>query len=187
MGARFNTKTVFSGYGIPMLKIRRSWDRLIFNMGIPILVRRHLYIETVPWSLQLVWFWIGYTQMWSASACRIIKWFVVTWIGDRALGGGSGGERRGDIQHYIKYSKRVDELDPNTPFRYIVLRNQCYPAQRYSWFVMNVSKDRTVHLVFSYNSGIKDFDFGFDLNLVWCWLMLKYRLYLCLPCLWFLV
>ena len=29
-------------YAIPMLKIRRSWDRLIFNMGIPILVRRHL-------------------------------------------------------------------------------------------------------------------------------------------------
>ena len=33
-----------------MLKIRRSWVRLIFNMGIPILVRRHLYIETAPWS-----------------------------------------------------------------------------------------------------------------------------------------
>ena len=31
-----------------MLKIRRSRDRLIFNMGIPILVRPHLYIETVP-------------------------------------------------------------------------------------------------------------------------------------------
>ena len=29
-----------------MLKIRRSRDRLIFNVGIPILVRRHLYIET---------------------------------------------------------------------------------------------------------------------------------------------
>ena len=24
------------------------WDRLIFNMGIPILIRRHLYIETPP-------------------------------------------------------------------------------------------------------------------------------------------
>ena len=31
-----------------MLKIRRSWDRLIFNMGMPILVRRHLYNETAP-------------------------------------------------------------------------------------------------------------------------------------------
>ena len=32
--------------GIPMLKIRRS--RLIFNMGIIILVSRHLYFETGP-------------------------------------------------------------------------------------------------------------------------------------------
>ena len=32
--------------GIPIIKIRRSWDRLIFIMGIPLLVRWHLYIET---------------------------------------------------------------------------------------------------------------------------------------------
>ena len=31
-----------------MLKIRRSGDRLIFNMGILILGRQHLYIEMVP-------------------------------------------------------------------------------------------------------------------------------------------
>ena len=37
--------------GIPMLKIRWSQNRLIFNMGIPILVRQHLYIERAPcWS-----------------------------------------------------------------------------------------------------------------------------------------
>ena len=35
--------------GIPMLKIGRSWDRLIVNMRIPMLVR-HLYIETAPRS-----------------------------------------------------------------------------------------------------------------------------------------
>ena len=34
---------------IPVLKIRRSQGRLIFNMGIPIPVRRHLYIETTLW------------------------------------------------------------------------------------------------------------------------------------------
>ena len=34
--------------GILMLKIRRLRDRLIFNMGIPILVRGHLHIETAP-------------------------------------------------------------------------------------------------------------------------------------------
>ena len=37
-----------------MLKIRRSRDRLIFNMGIPILVRWRLYIETTPWYLHCV-------------------------------------------------------------------------------------------------------------------------------------
>ena len=47
-GPRLNIKTVFPGMGIPMLKIRRSQDRLIFNMGVPILVRQHLYVEIVP-------------------------------------------------------------------------------------------------------------------------------------------
>ena len=44
-------RTSFPGMGIPMLKIRRSRsrDRLIINMGIHILVRRHLYIETATW------------------------------------------------------------------------------------------------------------------------------------------
>ena len=31
--------------GIPMLNMRRSWDRLIFIMGILMLVRRHYYID----------------------------------------------------------------------------------------------------------------------------------------------
>ena len=43
---RLNIKTVFPGMGIPMLKIGRSQVRLIFNMGIPILVRPHCCIET---------------------------------------------------------------------------------------------------------------------------------------------
>ena len=34
---------------IPMLKIRQSWDRLIFNMGIPIPSKDSLYIEMAPW------------------------------------------------------------------------------------------------------------------------------------------
>ena len=50
---------------IPMLKIRRSWDRLILNMGIPLLVRRHLYIETAPWNLSFPGFLIG-----SCPRCR---------------------------------------------------------------------------------------------------------------------
>ena len=35
----------FPGMGITMLKIRRSRDRLIFGMGIPILVRWHLLLR----------------------------------------------------------------------------------------------------------------------------------------------
>ena len=33
----------------PIVYIRRSYDRLIYTMGFPILVRRHLYIESDPW------------------------------------------------------------------------------------------------------------------------------------------
>ena len=45
-GPRLNIKTVFPRYGILMLKIRRSLDHLILNMGIPILVGRHFHTET---------------------------------------------------------------------------------------------------------------------------------------------
>ena len=48
-GPCFNIMS-FQGMGNPMLKIRRSRDHLIFNMGIPMLVRRHLYIEMPPWT-----------------------------------------------------------------------------------------------------------------------------------------
>ena len=47
-GPHLNIKTVFPGTVISFIKIRRSWDRLIFIHGIPILVRRHLYIEMDP-------------------------------------------------------------------------------------------------------------------------------------------
>ena len=36
--------------GNPIVEIRRSYDRLISTMGFPIPVRRHLYIESGPWS-----------------------------------------------------------------------------------------------------------------------------------------
>ena len=54
-GPRLNITMSFSGMGIPMLKIRRSRNRLIFNVGIPILVRRHLYIQTAPASFVYKW------------------------------------------------------------------------------------------------------------------------------------
>ena len=77
-------KTIFPGMRIPMLKIRRSWGRLIFQMGIPILVRRYLFIEaalsnlvcrrTDPvhsqlatyflWPKLLAVWWISFRQPW---------------------------------------------------------------------------------------------------------------------------
>ena len=58
--SRVHIKTVFSGMVIPVLKMRRSWESRIFNMGIPILGRRRLYIETAPRLLDFyVWYWQG--------------------------------------------------------------------------------------------------------------------------------
>ena len=51
-GTRFNIKMVSSYltsiWATPMLKERRPVGRLFFNMGLPILVRRRLNIETGP-------------------------------------------------------------------------------------------------------------------------------------------
>ena len=48
-GPSLNIKTIFPGMVISIIKIRRSRYRLkLYHIGNPILVRRHLYIETVP-------------------------------------------------------------------------------------------------------------------------------------------
>ena len=49
--ASYQYKDSLSNYGIFIMKIIISSERLIFIMGIPRLVRRHLYIETVPWLI----------------------------------------------------------------------------------------------------------------------------------------
>ena len=36
LGLQLNTKTVFPGIGNPTIKMRQSWNHLIFKMGIPI-------------------------------------------------------------------------------------------------------------------------------------------------------
>ena len=61
--ALFNMKTVFPVIGIYIINIRRSWDRLIFIMDIPILVKRHVYIEPGPdewWTKYLCIFGLSY-------------------------------------------------------------------------------------------------------------------------------
>ena len=64
-GPCLNIKTIFPRYGDSHVKIRRSRDRLIFNMGISILVRRHLYIETALW-----WPWTSGTISSLSSHCN---------------------------------------------------------------------------------------------------------------------
>ena len=47
-GHCLNIKTVFPSMVIPIIKVRRSSDRLIFMMGVTILLVRRLYIEMAP-------------------------------------------------------------------------------------------------------------------------------------------
>ena len=58
--------------GISMLKIRRSRDRLIFNMGIPILMRWHLYIETAPCTAPQKWLTYRFAQSSWSAGCFIL-------------------------------------------------------------------------------------------------------------------
>ena len=51
LGAVSIQRCRFTKIRIPMLKIRRSSDRLIFNMGIAIPGKDGLYVETGPWCL----------------------------------------------------------------------------------------------------------------------------------------
>ena len=44
--------------GNPIVEIRRSYDRLLSTMGFPILVRRHLYIESGPSISWLLLTWL---------------------------------------------------------------------------------------------------------------------------------
>ena len=73
-GPRLNIKTIFPNMGISMLKIRWSQDCLIFNMGIPTLVRRHLNNEMDPW----LWLNIGHSgprsSQCQAKCCCCLGW-----------------------------------------------------------------------------------------------------------------
>ena len=66
---RLNTNTVLLVTGIPMFKIRRL-DRLIFDMRISMLVRRHLDIEMPPHPNPPVFFCggsIGLSVIWQCN------------------------------------------------------------------------------------------------------------------------
>ena len=67
-------KTVFPGMDISIIKIRRSWDHLIFVMGISILVKRHIYIETGPWrATRILFHWPMYCMVHRIFRCSTKK------------------------------------------------------------------------------------------------------------------
>ena len=49
LGAESIWRCHLTSIGNNFVEIRRSYDRLISTMGFPILVRRHIYIESGPW------------------------------------------------------------------------------------------------------------------------------------------
>ena len=51
VGGWYNIKMSYNSVGIPIIKIRRSLDSLIFIMGIPVLIRWCLYNESAHRSL----------------------------------------------------------------------------------------------------------------------------------------
>ena len=63
----FNIKNVFSDIGILIIKVRWSWDRLIFISGIPILVRWYVFI--LSWGLFHSALWYSVSNEMCASFC----------------------------------------------------------------------------------------------------------------------
>ena len=61
-GPYFNINTLLSGTGIPLVKIRWSWDHLIFIMGTPIEERVHIHIELALWNLLMFSCWICFRK-----------------------------------------------------------------------------------------------------------------------------
>ena len=51
-GADSIKRYYLTSIGTPVVKIRRSHDRLICTMGFSMLVRWHLYVESWPWFLE---------------------------------------------------------------------------------------------------------------------------------------
>ena len=78
-GVRLNIKMSTYLCRITILKIRRSYDRLIFNMGIPISGKDGLYIETGP-DLYDGIFYIPKDGLYWILAHMIPSWAIYTLV-----------------------------------------------------------------------------------------------------------
>ena len=92
--------------GIPMLKIRRSRDRLICNMGIAILVRKHLCIETPPppppghcFNAKTVLAYIGYSLY--NGIIIWVRWIFTSKINKQCFFGESAIWPRQSLEEYL--------------------------------------------------------------------------------------
>ena len=87
-----------------MLKIRRSRDRFIFNMGIPILVKRHVYIETAPRSLIC-------SNLSSKPGPRACRTAIQPWVPAGSLVVGSFVEYQGMVRDDFERNRYFHELN----------------------------------------------------------------------------
>ena len=69
-GPDFIIKTIFLCIWIPVANIRRMWDRLMFVMRTPLLLREHLYIQMPPSSQLIVFVAVMYRLMFPYSPRR---------------------------------------------------------------------------------------------------------------------
>ena len=80
-GWHFNIKMVMPGTGIPIIMIRRSWDRLIIMMGIPILANDILttkqpqddYTTTKPGTTKPCAYFLGHSAYTPGEWMRVLR------------------------------------------------------------------------------------------------------------------
>ena len=105
--------TVFPCIGISIEKIRRSWDRLIFIISIPIPIRRHLYIEVAPGWLH--WQFISNHNLLTmlirphGGINVMIIWMnaellSIPTFGNRCLSAIGGGKQRSRLAGWVQLS-----------------------------------------------------------------------------------
>ena len=111
-----------------MLKIRRSRDGVILNMRIPILVRRHINIETPPW-----YHWWKVTLMIeSKQKCFLILLISVQRTG---VAGRIYATKIKVCSHYVYSSTHCQNVLFDTDF------HELYPTELYSlWRIVSNCK-----------------------------------------------
>ena len=110
-----------------MLKIRRSWDRLIFYMGIPVLVRRHLYIDGQSTETRLAnpTIDLSHISQWSIQKemCLFLLWMVHCGIWDKCI---------------VRFENTVH---PRAPGRYTFCTCLGRSIWQFLWWSLNYSVD----------------------------------------------